>query len=59
MRIGTIGAGEVALTVARERLDDVADPVRKLGQDLLRLVSCRRPLHARLAALVALKQWQR
>jgi hypothetical protein len=38
--------------VAHERLDDIADPVGKLGQDLLRFLSRRRPVHARLAALV-------
>jgi len=36
---------------ARERLDDIADPVRKLGQDLVRFVSRCRCVHTRLAAL--------
>ena len=38
-------------TVARERLDDVADPIRQLGQDLVRFVLRRRPVHARPIAL--------
>src|SRR6266446_4323322 len=41
--------GGVVWTVARERLDDVADPIRQLGQDLVRFVSRRRPVHARSA----------
>src|ERR1700730_15896056 len=36
--------------LARERLDDIADPFRKLSQDLLRFLSSRRPVHERLAA---------
>jgi hypothetical protein len=36
--------------LACERLDDIADPVRKLGQDLLRFLSSRRPVHEHLAA---------
>jgi hypothetical protein len=39
--------------VPRERLDDVADPVRKLGEDLARFVPRCRHVHTRLAALVA------
>jgi hypothetical protein len=49
----TLHQGGVVWTVARERLDDVADPIRKLGQDLLHFVPRRRPAHARLAALIA------
>ncbi len=40
--------------LARERLDDIANPVRKLGQDLVRFASRRRRVHARLAASVEL-----
>jgi hypothetical protein len=50
-----VGPGDIALhqgwvvrALARERFDDVADPVRKLGQDLLRFAR-RRRVHARLA----------
>jgi hypothetical protein len=39
--------------LTRKRPYEIADPVRKLGQDLVRFVLRRRPVHARLAALVA------
>src|SRR5260370_12490196 len=45
--------GRVFRTLAREGLDDVADPVRKPSQDLVRFVYSRRPVHVRLAVLVA------
>jgi hypothetical protein len=54
-----VGPGDIALhqrrvvrALARERLDDVADPVRKLSQDLVRFVSCCRLIHVRLAASI-------
>jgi hypothetical protein len=50
--------GRVVRALARERLDDIADPVRQIGQDLLRFVSRRHLDHARLATSVAHKQWQ-
>ncbi len=42
--------------LAREGLDDVADPVGKLSQDLLRFV-LRRRVHTRLSAFITRKQW--
>jgi hypothetical protein len=58
-----VGPGDIALhqgwmvrALAHKRLDDVADPVRQLGQDLLGFVPRRRPAHARLAAFLARKQ---
>ena len=54
-----VGPGDIALrqrrvvrALARERLDDVADSVRKLGQDFLRFLSRRRPVHTRLVASI-------
>jgi hypothetical protein len=38
--------------LVRERLDDIADPVRKLGQDPRRFVSRCCCVHAHLAAVV-------
>jgi hypothetical protein len=38
--------------LARDRLDDIADAVWKLGQDLLRFLLRRCRVHARLAVLV-------
>ena len=52
-----VSPGDIALhqrrvlrTPARERLDDVADSVRKLSQDLVRFVSCHRLVYVRLPA---------
>ena len=44
--------------LARERLDDIADPFRKLSQDLVRFLSAAVPsMYASL--LNRAKQWQR
>ena len=57
-----VGPGDITLhqsrvvgVLARERPDDVADPVGKLSQDLLRFV-LRRRVHARLVVSDMLKR---
>src|SRR5262249_1345751 len=55
-----VGPGDIALHqggmvrgLARERLDDIADPVRQPGPDLLGFMPRRRPAHALPMPLVA------
>ena len=43
-----LNEGRMVRALARERLDDIADAIRKLGQDLVRFLSHRRPIHASL-----------